>query len=99
MVTQSRVSDDVVALTGALPPIDGMVLPVSAYCMLGTEPTLIDTGLSPLGEEFREALWGLVDPEDLRWIVVTHDDRDHTGSLRAILDQAPNATVVTNFVS
>jgi flavorubredoxin len=99
MITQSRVSDDVVALTGALPPIDGMVLPVSAYCMLGTEPTLIDTGLSPLGEEFREALWGLVDPEDLRWIVVTHDDRDHTGSLRAILDQAPNATVVTNFVS
>jgi flavorubredoxin len=99
MITQSRVAEDVVALSACLPATDRMVLPVNAYCMLGQEPVLVDTGLSPLGEQFRDALWRLVDPEDLRWIVVTHDDRDHTGSLRAILDRAPHATVVTNFVS
>jgi flavorubredoxin len=99
MIIQSRVAEDVVALSGSLPALDGLVLPVNAYCVLGAEPMLVDTGLSPLGEQFREALWGLVDPQDLRWIVVTHDDRDHTGSLRNILDQAPAATVVTNFIS
>ena len=75
------------------------MFPVNAFGLLGSEPALVDTGLSPLTEEFRAALWNLVDPADLRWIVVTHDDRDHTGSLRAILDEAPNATVVTNFIS
>ena len=99
MITQTRIAQDVVALSAAMPGPDGMALPVHAYCMLGQEPVLVDTGLSPLGEQFREALWRLVDPEDLRWIVVTHDDRDHTGSLREILDQAPGTTVVTNFIS
>lgn len=99
MITKSRVAPDVVALSAALPGPGGMALPVNAYCVLGQEPVLVDTGLSPLGERFREELWGLVEPSDLRWIVVTHDDRDHTGSLRTILDQAPHATVVTNFVS
>lgn len=99
MITTSRVAPDVVALSAALPGPGGMCLPVNAYCVLGTEPTLVDTGLSPLGEEFRAALWNLVDPADLRRVVVTHDDRDHAGSLRAILDEAPAAAVVTHFIS
>ena len=99
MITKSQVAPDVVALSAWMPGPEGMALPVHAYCVLGREPVLVDTGLSPLGAQFREALWGLVEPADLRWIVVTHDDRDHTGSLRAILEQAPHATVVTNFVS
>lgn len=99
MIVTTRVGPDVVALSAALPGPGGLVLPVNAYCLLGREPVLIDTGLSPLGDEFRAALWNLVEPADLRWVVVTHDDRDHTGSLREILDEAPSATVVTNFVS
>jgi flavorubredoxin len=99
MITQTRVAPDVVALSASIPGPGGMILPVNAYCVLGQEPTLVDTGLSPLGVEFRDALWSLVEPSDLRWIVVTHDDRDHTGSLKSILDQAPHATVVTNFIS
>lgn len=93
------VAPDTVALTSAMPGPGGMLLPVSAYVLRGAEPALVDTGLSPITERFRAALWDLVDPQDLRWIVVTHDDRDHTGSLHAILDEAPRATVVTNFVS
>jgi flavorubredoxin len=99
MITTSRVATDTVALSTALPGPGGMMLPVNAYCLLGAEPVLVDTGMSPDTEEFRAALWNLVDPGDLRWIVVTHDDRDHTGSLRAILDEAPQATVVTQFIS
>jgi glyoxylase-like metal-dependent hydrolase (beta-lactamase superfamily II) len=99
MITTSRVAPDIVALSSAVPGPAGMMFPVNAYCVLGTEPTLVDTGLSPVTDAFRAALWDLVDPADLRRVVVTHDDRDHTGSLRAILDEAPSARVVTNFVS
>lgn len=99
MITTSRVAPDVVALSSAIPGPGGMCLPVNAYVVLGREPTLVDTGLSPVGEEFRTALWNLVEPADLARVVVTHDDRDHTGSLREILDAAPRARVVTNFVS
>src|SRR6476661_8552485 len=99
MITTSLVAPDTYALATASPGPSGLLLPVNAYCVRGVEPTLVDTGLSPQTEEFRSALWSLVDPADLRWIVVTHDDRDHTGSLRAILDEAPQARVVTNFVS
>ena len=99
MITKTAVADDTFSLSAGLPGPAGTQLPVNAYCLRGAQPTLIDTGLSPLGNQFRDALWGVVDPSDLRWIVITHDDRDHTGSLRAILDEAPHATVITNFIS
>ncbi len=36
-------------------------------------------------------------PEDVRWIFLSHDDGDHTGALRDVLDLCPQATLVTNF--
>jgi Metallo-beta-lactamase superfamily len=38
----------------------------------------------------------LVDPADLRWIILTHDDRDHAGNLKEVLMAAPDATLITN---
>lgn len=99
MISTAPVAPDTHTLASFEPGPNEITFAVNAYCMLGAEPTLVDTGLSPETAEFRAAVWNLVDPADLRWIVVTHDDRDHTGSLQAILDEAPNATVVTNFVS
>ncbi len=99
MISTTRVAPDTHMLGTSVPGPNGVVFPVNAFCLLGSEPVLVDAGLSPQTEEFRAAVWNLVDPADLRWIVVTHDDRDHTGSLQAILDEAPNATVVTNFIS
>jgi glyoxylase-like metal-dependent hydrolase (beta-lactamase superfamily II) len=61
-----------------------------------SEPVLIDTGMAIDRGHFEEALFSLVDPADLRWIVLTHDDRDHAGNLREILMAAPNATLITN---
>lgn len=98
MITTSTPAADTVTLA-AMTPGPGMQLPVNAYCLRGSQPTLIDAGLSPMSAEFQTALWNLVDPADLCWIVITHDDRDHIGSLQAILDAAPHATVVTNFTS
>jgi hypothetical protein len=46
-----------------------------------------------------EALAGVLDPADVQWIWLTHPDRDHTGSLMALLEAAPNARLVTSFAA
>lgn len=74
-------------------------LAVNSYLIRGEEPTLIDTGITPEVSEFEVALRDLIDPYDIRWIVVTHADRDHVGALGRLLTEAPNATVVTSLVT
>jgi flavorubredoxin len=49
-------------------------------------------------QEFLETLWSLIDPQDLRWIFLTHDDGDHTGCLMEVLEAAPQARMITNFI-
>ncbi|HEV2810984.1 MAG TPA: MBL fold metallo-hydrolase [Acidimicrobiales bacterium] len=72
------------------------VLPVNAYVLLAEEPVLVDAGIGPDGDEFVDALSSILDPRTLRWIWLTHDDADHTGSLRRVLDMAPSARLVTH---
>ncbi|MGI5450689.1 MBL fold metallo-hydrolase [Streptomyces sp. CA-243310] len=86
-------------LPSELPIPDLGLQPVNAYLVRGEQPVLVDTGMPVDRAAFEEALWSLVDPADLRWIVVTHDDRDHTGSLTRLLDRAPGAKVITNGIS
>src|SRR5688572_6749706 len=82
---------DVVALTdAALIPGLGF-LPVSAYLLSAEQPVLVDTGMPDSRSDLLDALWNRIDPADLRWIYLTHPDRDHTGSLMEILDAAPAA--------
>ncbi len=72
------------------------VLPINAYVLLAEEPVLVDTGLGIDQEEFFDALTSIVDPRALRWVWLTHDDADHTGSIRRVLEAAPNARLVTH---
>ncbi|WP_264299734.1 MBL fold metallo-hydrolase [Nisaea sediminum] len=73
-------------------------MPVNAFLMKGPEPVLVDTGLSALRAPMLERLFQEIDPEDLRWIWLSHTDADHIGNLDRILELAPNATVVTSFL-
>lgn len=84
---------------GAYLPIPGHgLLAVNAYLIKGPEPVLIDTGIGALQAEFVEELQKLVDPGDLRWIWLTHMDPDHIGNLRAVLELAPQARLITTFL-
>ncbi len=94
----SRPAPDVVAL-GDAAPIPGLgFLPVNAYLVRAEQPMLIDSGLPTSQPEFLDNLWSQIDPADLRWIYLTHPDRDHTGSLMKILEAAPAARLVTTFL-
>lgn len=75
------------------------VLPVNAYLIRDRAPILVDTGLVSDRDSFLEQVWGLVEPTDLRWVFLTHEDRDHAGNLLAVLEAAPHAQLVTNYLT
>lgn len=94
-----RVAPGIHALPSEL-PIPGLGLqPVNAFLVMAAEPILVDAGMPVDRTAFERALCSLIDPADLRWIVITHDDRDHTGLLPRLLETAPRATLVTSPIS
>lgn len=76
-----------------------LYLPVNSMVIRGAEPVIVDTGAPVHREQWLEKVLSLVDPADVRWIFLSHDDPDHTGGLLDILELAPRATLVTNFFS
>lgn len=93
-----KVGSDTTVLADSLevPGIGHM--PVNAYVVTAAEPVVVDTGLSVEDRDFLAVLGGVIDPEDVRWIWLTHPDRDHTGGIFALLEAAPHARVVTTFL-
>jgi hypothetical protein len=81
-------------------PIPGAgFLPVNAFVIKAKEPVLIDTGMGIDGEGFMKALGSVINPRDLKWIWLTHDDADHTGNIQKVLAAAPNARLVANSLA
>ena len=77
----------------------GTYVPVNSLVILGEEPIIVDTGAPVHREHWLDMVFGLVDPEDIRWVFLSHEDGDHTGSLDQVLEAAPQATLVMNFFS
>ncbi|MBP2702651.1 MBL fold metallo-hydrolase [Microbispora sp. RL4-1S] len=94
--TPYEAAPDVFTLPSFLPIAGAGLLPVNAYLIRGPQPILVDTGMAIDRGYFEQALWSLVDPTELRWIVLTHDDRDHAGNLKEVLMAAPQAKLITN---
>lgn len=67
----------------------------NSYLMMTEKPTLIDTVDISFGREFVEKMSGLMDLDDLAYVVVNHVEPDHAGALPALLSKARNAVIVT----
>src|SRR4051794_2653172 len=89
--------NDVTAIRDAVEvPVLG-ALPINAFVLHSAEPVLVDTGRPVVKGEFLDQLGSAIDLADIRWIWLTHPDRDHMGSLFDVLAQAPRARLVTTF--
>jgi Metallo-beta-lactamase superfamily len=80
---------------GGVPPL---FLPVNAFVLHAEQPVVIDSGLSTADKDFVADLAKVLNPADVRWIWITHPDRDHTGGLWKLLQAAPKARLVTTFL-
>lgn len=77
--------------------------PVATYMnslvILGEEPVIVDTGTAANRMQWMADVFSLVEPEDVRWIFLSHDDHDHVGNLVEVLEACPQATLVTTWFS
>ncbi|MFC5137519.1 MBL fold metallo-hydrolase [Actinomycetospora rhizophila] len=73
--------------------------PMNSMVIRGAEPVLVDTGCPAVRAQWLDAVWSIVDPLDVRWVFLTHDDRDHAGNLLPVLAACPNATLLTTWFS
>ena len=70
---------------------------INSMVILGKEPVIVDTGTPANRKQWLEDVFTLVEPEDVRWIFLSHDDVDHTGNLDEALTACPNARLVCNW--
>jgi flavorubredoxin len=70
---------------------------LNSMVIKGKEPIILDTNTIANRKQFLEDAFNLVDPADVKWIYLSHDDVDHTGNLEEVMDACPNATVVCSW--
>jgi len=70
---------------------------LNSMVIRAAEPVVVDTGVADNREQYLADVFSLVEPEDIRWVFISHDDIDHTGNLNALMDLAPNATLIVNW--
>jgi flavorubredoxin len=94
-----QISDDTFAIPLAF-PVPGLGhLNVMPLVIRGAETVLVDTGPPIYRDDYLASVFSLLDPEEVRWIFLSHDDRDHSGNLLTVLDRCPNARLLTTFVA
>jgi glyoxylase-like metal-dependent hydrolase (beta-lactamase superfamily II) len=64
---------------------------INSMVITGAEPILVNTGAPSYREQWLDHAWSLVDPQDVRWVFLTHDDHDHAGNLRQVMDMVDEA--------
>jgi flavorubredoxin len=92
-----RIAPETWLIPNFAPAGDGLFLPVNSMVIRGREPVIVDTGAPVHRKAWLEKVFSVVEPEDVRWIFLSHDDGDHTGGLLDVLERCPQATLVTNF--
>lgn len=70
---------------------------LNSMVILGSEPIIVDTGTIANRDQWLQDVFGLVEPNDVRWVFVSHDDVDHVGNLEQVMDACPNARLVCNW--
>ncbi|RPI43854.1 MAG: MBL fold metallo-hydrolase, partial [Bacteroidetes bacterium] len=65
----------------------------NAYFIDAEKKVLIDTVKEAFWPGYREKLLQLTNPLDISYIVCTHTEPDHSGSLKHLLELAPQAIV------
>jgi flavorubredoxin len=98
METARKVTDDIDILPSFFPAPGLGVVPINAYVIKSAEPVLVDTGVGVEHDAFITALESVIDPEDLKWIWLTHPDPDHIGALRTLVQRVPGLKVITTYL-
>src|SRR5215475_5921065 len=70
---------------------------LNSMVIRGKEPVIIDTNTIANRKQFLEDVFNIVEPKDVKWVYLSHDDVDHTGNLEQVMEACPNATIVGSW--
>ena len=70
---------------------------INSMVILGKEPVIVDTSTPANREAYLREVFSLVEPEDVKWIFLSHDDVDHSGNLDQVMEACPNARLICNW--
>jgi flavorubredoxin len=70
---------------------------INSMVIRGEEPVIVDTGTPANRVQWMEDVFALVEPDDVRWVFLSHDDVDHSGNLDEVMTACPNAKLVCNW--
>jgi len=65
----------------------------NSYFINAGKKVIIDTAKATFKDEYLEKVRQVTDPADIDYIIVTHTEPDHSGSLKFLLELAPKAVV------
>jgi flavorubredoxin len=74
-----------------------VVVALNTMVIRAAEPVVVDTGMAENRQQYLDDVFSLVEPEDVRWVFISHDDVDHTGNVNALMEACPNATLIINW--
>lgn len=97
-VPPTRIAPDTFVIHQVQPALgQPLFVYLNSMVILGKEPVIVDTGTPANREKWLKDTFSLVEPEDVRWVFVSHDDVDHVGNLGEVMSACPNATLVCNW--
>ncbi|MBI5090584.1 MAG: MBL fold metallo-hydrolase [Actinobacteria bacterium] len=97
-VPPTRIATDTFVVHAHRGDVTGMVVAANVLVLRSVQPVVIDTGMADHREQILDDVFSLVDPDDIGWIVVSHDDVDHTGNVNALMAAAPKAVLVVDWM-
>lgn len=66
----------------------------NSYFINAEKKTVVETAKEKFADTYINKLKQLTDPSEIEYIIFNHTEPDHSGSLKHVLDLAPEATVV-----
>jgi flavorubredoxin/flavin reductase (DIM6/NTAB) family NADH-FMN oxidoreductase RutF len=66
----------------------------NSYIIRGEKTALVDTSHAKFRQLYLDTLTGLIDPQKIDYLIISHTEPDHSGLVKDVLALAPQATVV-----
>ncbi|MEB3294896.1 MAG: diflavin flavoprotein [Synechococcales bacterium] len=66
----------------------------NAFLIQGEKTALIDTSHEKFRDRFFQTLTGLIEPQQIDYLIISHTEPDHSGLVKDLLQMNPNITVI-----
>jgi flavorubredoxin/flavin reductase (DIM6/NTAB) family NADH-FMN oxidoreductase RutF len=71
----------------------------NSFLIRGEQTVLVDTSHEKFRQLYFDTLTGLINPQDIDYLIISHTEPDHSGLVKDLLQKAPEITVVGSKVA